>query len=213
MRRLRTVLPVIALIGAGIGILRPDQLVYSRWESSQATRLERERIASAWGELAEGPRLDGNAGEPAVVVFTDYECPYCRSADADLHLLMSEAPHVGIVVRNFPNPWEHRQSIAAAVAARCADRQGVFAEMHVQLFRSTEWRLDGDWKREAQQAGVADLDSFLSCIREREVVESVGQDLELGIELGVSGTPAFVFPTGRVANGISGEDMRRELGL
>lgn len=204
---------VTVLIGVGVSIARPDHLLQRQWDASRLDLEQREWVIANWATIADGARLDGDGGDVHLVVFTDYECPWCRIGDEVLTDTLEQAPHIGIAVRHFPNPWTHGQSLAAAVAAVCAERVGAFPTMHRHLFASSEWRVDGDWLRVASAAGIAELDTFSECIGQREVVEQIGWDGTLGRQMALAGTPSYVFSTGRVATGLSPDEIRLELGL
>src|SRR5208282_3251154 len=95
------------------------------------SRLEPYRVAVA----ATGPSRGKSGAAVTIVEFADYQCPYCRQAEATLRTIMSKhANDVRLVFRNLPIPSLHAHATAAALAAVCADQQGKFWPMHDALF-------------------------------------------------------------------------------
>lgn len=208
--RLRTVgalLGTAVILSIAIAVTRAEGSIRSGIEEFVKSRAMKQEVRERWSEIADGARIDSGLGEVSVVVFTDFECPYCRDHGSLLELLMNRFPERGVVVRHFPNPWSHPQSLAASVAAACAGEQGAFAPMYWRLFGTAQWRLDGDWMREARAVGVPDAAQFRSCTESRETVERIGADWALARQLGLSGTPGYVFSDGTVSNGILSTEL------
>ncbi len=90
----------------------------------------------------------GLADAPVTVIeYGDYECPYCRGAARDVHLLLDRYPDtVRFVFRNFPIPQLHPHAEQAAEAAEAAASQGKFWEMYELLLQPSS-RLDIDSPR------------------------------------------------------------------
>lgn len=129
------------------------------------------------------------AGSPAVaiVVYADYECPYCAVLHA--RLVAGEARWA---FRHFPVRSKHPRAWAAACAAEAAALQGAFEPMHLSLF-GDQARLEDPhlWER-AERLGL-DLARFDADRRSDAVAARVRRDFESGIRAGVATTPtAFV---------------------
>lgn len=93
-----------------------------------------QRVAD-WRAYSRGGTGSGDVGAPVtVVVFSDYQCPFCREASLDLDSLAREQPHLmHVVFRQYPLNV-HRDAVPAALAAICADKQHVFDRFHHALF-------------------------------------------------------------------------------
>jgi protein-disulfide isomerase len=120
---------------------------------------------------------------PVVIVYGDYECPYCA---AELRRLSG----VRIVFRHFPVVSKHPRSRRLAAAAEAAALQGRFWEMHDSLF-ADQGHLDDPhlWKR-AEEIGL-DLDRFERDRRSEAVADRVERDFRSGIAAGVMRTPTL----------------------
>jgi protein-disulfide isomerase len=120
---------------------------------------------------------------PIVIVYGDYECPYCAAELAKLHDLT-------MVFRHFPVASKHPRSRRLAAAAEAAALQGRFWEMHDSLF-ADQGHLDDPhlWER-AHELGL-DLERFEADRRSDEVAARVDRDFRSGIAAGVMKTPAI----------------------
>jgi len=102
-------------------------------------------------------------------------------------------------VRHFPVPSIHPSSMRAAIAASCAEDQGVFWAYHDLLFSDgADLTADG-LGAGAAQVGL-EMDRFDECFASEESLSSIQEGVELGVSYGVRGTPAF-FINGRVVFG------------
>ena len=133
----------------------------------------------------------GPADAPLVIVYADFECPFC----ATLHLRLSEL-RLQVVFRHFPVRSSHPRAWPAACAAEAAARQGHFWEMHDRLF-ADQARLEDPhlWQR-AQELGM-ELERFDLDRRAPDTLARVKRDFQSGVRAGVVTTPeAFAWLDG-----------------
>jgi protein-disulfide isomerase len=122
-----------------------------------------------------------------VVVYGDYECPYCAAFDAQLAAL-----DVTLCFRHFPVRSAHPRAWPAACAAEAAALQGAFWPMHDALF-ADQGRLEDPhlWAR-AETLGL-DVARFDLDRRSDAVLATVKASFRAGVRAGVATTPtAFV---------------------
>lgn len=107
----------------------------------------------------------------SITVFTDVDCTYCRALHRDLDTLLS----LGIQVRYmaYPRGGENAESFSKMISVWCSD------DRHKSLTQA----------KNGQN------------LPERECENPVLAHYELGNEFGITGTPALVFPDGRVIPG------------
>jgi protein-disulfide isomerase len=150
--------------------------------------------------LRDGDHVRGPAGAPLVIVYADFECPYC----AVVHERLRERP-LRVAFRHFPVRSKHPRAWAAAGAAEAAARQGAFWPMHDALF-ADQGRLEDPhlWAR-AEDLGL-DLDRFEQDRRGEAVAERIRTDFGEGIRAGVVTTPA-AFVNGEPVNARSPEGL------
>jgi protein-disulfide isomerase len=120
-----------------------------------------------------------------VIVYADFECPFC----AALHLRLERLP-LTVVFRHFPVRSSHPRAWPASCAAEAAALQGRFWEMHDALF-ADQARLEDPhlWAR-ADQLRL-DLDRFQADRRSDGVRERVQRDFRSGVRAGVVTTPTL----------------------
>lgn len=149
----------------------------------------------------DGAPFLGPAGAPvAIVEFSDFHCPYCKQVQPTLSQILSKyGDKVKLVYRDFPIDRLHPRARQAAEAARCAHDQGKFWAYHDALFANSPKAGPDQLKAYAQEVGL-DLTSFERCLSGRVHEAAVQRDVDDGVRLGVTGTPAF-FINGRLLSG------------
>lgn len=89
-----------------------------------------------WKNIASGGHRQGSPSAPVtIVVFGDYECPFC--AHFETRVLPSVLPQFGDQVSVVHRHWplaSHEHAYAAARASECAHEQGRFDSIHRALY-------------------------------------------------------------------------------
>jgi protein-disulfide isomerase len=136
--------------------------------------------------LREQDHVRGPESAPLVIVYADFECPYCAAAELKLR-----ATRLRIAFRHFPVRSSHPRAWPAACAAEAAALQGRFWEMHDLLF-GDQGRLEDPhlWAR-ARTLGL-DIERFDADRRSEPVTARVRADFESGVRGGVVTTPTLV---------------------
>ncbi len=129
-----------------------------------------------------------------MVVYGDYECPFCAAFEARLAAFE-------VCFRHFPVKSSHPRAYAAACAAEAAGLQGRFWEMHDALF-ADQGRLEDPhlWAR-ARTLGL-DVGRFDADRRSDAVAAAVKASFRGGVRAGVVTTPTS-FAEGRIYPGRS----------
>ena len=143
-------------------------------------------------QVTANDHVRGPAGAPVIVLeYGDYECPYCRGAYRDLHLMLD---HYGgllrFVFRNFPIPQLHPHAEQAAEAAEAAAAQGKFWEMYELLLQPSAQLDTGSLVGYAEQLGL-DATRFRSELASHAHAARIERDVQEGIRNGVNATPKF----------------------
>ena len=144
-----------------------------------------------------------------IVIFTDFECPYCLEMEQTLtHLRQRYGDRIALYYLNYPGP-AHKYARPAAIAALCAAAQGRYAAYHDILFAHQH---DLDHADYAAWAGIAGLDrkAFEACRASGAMEARVDQDIREGIAAGVASTPTFLVNGRLVADGESLERVVAE---
>ncbi len=153
---------------------------------------------------ANDPALGPEDAKVTLRIFGDFECPACRAAEAGITSIRQKyADTVRIVWNDFPlPPTIHPKAREAANAARCAEEQGKFWEMHDLLYETqTSWSASrnptDDFVALATRAGL-DVDAFRACHSERRHDDKVANDMSEGRSNAVDSTPTFFVNNSRV---------------
>jgi protein-disulfide isomerase len=120
-----------------------------------------------------------------VIVYGDYECPFCAAAEMRLRALP-----VRVAYRHFPVRSSHPRAQAAAHAAEAAALQGAFWAMHDALF-ADQGRLEDPhlWAR-AERLGL-DVERFDADRRSDRIAARVREHFHGGVRAGVATTPTL----------------------
>ena len=143
-----------------------------------------------------------------IVLFEDFQCPFCRTLAGNLHALQDTRPDdVRIAWYNFPMhtacnaaaPKDmHPRACAAAAASICAEQQGQFWEMHDVLFFNSAKLSNKEILSYAADLGL-DMKQYRICLSDPATGEKILADSRLGTSLGVKGTPTFFINGRRLA--------------
>ena len=149
--------------------------------------------------LSAEDHLRGPADAPGVVVYGDFECPYCAAVAGKL-----EGVRLRVAFRHFPLRSSHPRAWAAASAAEAAALQGRFWEMHDLLF-SDQGRLEDPHLWDRARALGLDLERFDADRRSPEVQAHIRRDFEAGVRGGIVTTPTLIAPAARYAGRIDAQ--------
>lgn len=142
-----------------------------------------------------GAPVRGKADAPVtLVVFSDFECPWCAKLEPLLaQLLAANADTVRVVFKHLPLPM-HPQAEPAALAAIAAQRQGKFWEMHDALFAVQQWT-PAAITETATRIGL-DMTRFQADLNSQETRMQLAKDKADAQAAEVAATPS-VFVNGR----------------
>jgi protein-disulfide isomerase len=157
---------------------------------------------------AKGPSRGPADAKVTLVVFSDFQCPFCSKGLKTIDRVMASYPQVRMVYRHFPLSF-HKQAQKAAEASMCAHEQQKFWPFHDVLYeRQDELGLE-DLKGHAIRVGL-DARKFDECLESGRMKALVDSDREAGQAAGVDGTPA-TFVNGVMLSGARDEAEYKEL--
>jgi protein-disulfide isomerase len=126
-----------------------------------------------------------------LVEYGDYECPYCRGAQAVLVQLLTLFPaDVRFVYRHFPLSEMHRHAVTAAEVAEAAATQGRFWDMHELLYARQQALALPHLLRQAAALGL-DVDRLGREVEHHTHMPRIEADFTGGVRSGVHGTPTL----------------------
>jgi len=180
-----------------------------------AQRKMRQELAAT---LASGAWLiRGDEEAPLkIVVFSDFECPYCkRFAEIVQQLTPEERSQLQIIYRQLPlniHPWA-RDAAALSTCVALQDKEA-FWKLHDFLFAHQE-----ELSKDTLQSKVLDFLSHETsvdakavsgCLNQKSFEDRLHQDEQLAIDMGITSTPS-VFLNGRRISVRSIDDLRNAI--
>ncbi len=141
--------------------------------------------------LENRPRL-GEASAPVeIVLFSDFQCPFCARAATTVHKVYSERPDaVSIVFKQMPLTSIHPYAAAASLVSVFAAEKGKFWEVHDQMF-SNQKELSPTYFEQILKSLGAETDDLFDPINGQKYGVVVIEDIEDARKAGVEGTPSF----------------------
>ena len=143
------------------------------------------------GSPTQGPAT----AKVTVVVFSDYECPFCKRGDATLQQVIRHyGDQIRVVFKQLPLPFHQSARPAALLASAVQTKSGdsAFFKLSAELFakspelgRTTLSELGARYGLSAQEI-AATLDGH-----NRAAVERLTKDSYLAEDVGATGTPHF----------------------
>jgi protein-disulfide isomerase len=144
--------------------------------------------------LRDDDHVRGPADAPPVLFYADFTCPRCaveakRLADAEAR----------VVFRHFALKTRHPRSVALALAAEAAARQGAFWAFHDALYED-QGRIDDPHLWQRCEALGLDLQRFEGDRRDPAIADRVRRDVRDALRAGATTTPA-IFGSGERSPG------------
>ncbi len=158
------------------------------------------------------PAWGSRTAPVTLVVFGDFQCPFCRKLAGTLDVIKREygASQLRIVWKNSPLPF-HKDARPAAEAAMAVFERGgsdEFWAFHDALYREKSGSFGGELIEQALgRAGMSRAD--LGRILERgTVAKKIDEDIALARQLDATGTPTSFINGVRVNGAQSAESFR-----
>jgi protein-disulfide isomerase len=125
-----------------------------------------------------------------LVVFSDFQCPFCSRVEPSIAQLQKSYPNdVRVVWKHYPLPM-HPQAMPAALAAEAAREQGKFWEMHDLMFQNQKDLSPEQYAAWARQIGL-DSRKYQDAIGAAATRSRVEEDARLGQRFAAQGTPTL----------------------
>lgn len=194
MKRLRASLDVaasLAMLGVGVVVL-------TTYFSAKAAQNPDTGLPPGPVSL-EGSFVEGaSQAESVMVVFTDFQCPYCaRFALQTLPSIRSKYVEPGLLrlgIRHLPLEVIHPDARRAAAGSICAAAQGQFWSMHDRFFADPKKLTSSHVEEHASEVG-AETSLFRACMAAPETEQLISNDLALAKSLDVRSTPTILIGT------------------
>jgi protein-disulfide isomerase len=141
-----------------------------------------------------------NKGTSQVMVleYSDYQCPACRMVQPMIAQLRQKLDKkVAFAYRHFPLSF-HTEADEASLAVECGREQGSFEKFHQYFYENQaalgkeKARVMDYLKSLGKELKIDDPEKFERCLDNEKYRDLVRNDINTGMEIGISGTPAFI---------------------
>jgi protein-disulfide isomerase len=183
-----------------IVLLAGGAFIYTSMQNAKPKAIE---VADAANLPAAKGYMKGDPNAPITIIeYGDFECPGCgRFAtveEPDLQARVLDKGLANFKFVDFPLTQIHGNTLAAHIAAGCADEQGKFWPMHDKLFAGQY-----DWNTQATSnprklfdsyAAEIQLDTkkFGECFDAQRPLPQIQANMQEGAAKGVGGTPTII---------------------
>ncbi|HQR29552.1 MAG TPA: thioredoxin domain-containing protein [Anaeromyxobacteraceae bacterium] len=155
--------------------------------------------APAAPPAAQNQKVEFRADDPArgpqvapvtVVIFSDFQCPFCSRVEPTLAQLQKTYPSdVRVVWKHLPLGM-HPQAMPAAIAAEAAREQGKFWEMHDLMFQNQSKLGPAQYEAWAAELKL-DPRRFQASVASPATRARVEEDARVGARVASQGTPTL----------------------
>ena len=161
--------------------------------SIEQMKAEMEADSNVWDIPDGNSPVFGNTKNPilTIVEFSEFQCPYCARIAPAIHDLMDKhKDEIKFVYKHFPLSF-HQNASPAAAASIAAQEQGKFWEFRYALASHNRELTPETFKKIAKEIGL-DMAKFeKSMVLDSAKQARISEDFQLGVKVGVQGTPNF----------------------
>lgn len=152
---------------------------------------EARKLRSAIRNDPLAPTAGARQGDVTVVVFSDYQCPYCHRFNAALDALVQDDPKVRIVFRDWP--LQGPNSILAARAAIASQYQNRHAAFHAAIMAGPA-RIDEASLKAAARSAKVDWNRLRNdmATHKTEIDALITRNFQFARIMGLEGTPSLL---------------------
>ncbi len=184
---------VIIAVGLNVHTLRLKTVLNQAQAQQESTK-------SITNVVADRPVTLGRPDAPVTaVMFEDYQCQYCKNFFTQVFSEFTQAyiatGKVKLYILDYP--FLGQESINAAIASQCAQKQNKFWEYHDLLYSKQVNPNNGDFSLSnlVLYASTLNLDQqqFISCMNDSQTKNRVNESLSLAQQFDVEATPTFFF--------------------
>ncbi len=160
-------------------------------------------------DAGNGPSKGPKAAPVQIVIFSDFECPFCSRVEPTLKQIeKAYEGKVRITWRNYPLPF-HQNATPAAMASMAAHAQGKFWEMHDKMFENQKALSRPDLEKYATDLGL-DMAKFKADLDGNKYKADIDKDIAYGNSIsGPIGTPTLFINGRKVAGAMPFESFKQ----
>jgi protein-disulfide isomerase len=156
---------------------------------------------------ADDPVRGPKVAKVTVVLFSDFQCPFCGRVEPTLKQISEAYPgDVRIVWKHQPLPM-HPSAMPAAEAAEAAHEQRKFWEMHDRMFAAQQQLSPAQYETWARELHL-DLGKFRGSIEQHRSRGRIEEDVKLASAVGATATPTLFLNCRQVVGARPFEELK-----
>jgi protein-disulfide isomerase len=191
----------------------PEQIMRSVLAFQQ--RSETERSSQALSQFksrvfdnSASPIAGNPNGDVTIAEFFDYNCGYCKHAFENLNKLIAEDKNVKVVFKEFPILSPMSETAARWALAAHLQGDDKYFTFH-QYLMTYQGRIDESTLEKAATAAGLDITKVKTDAQSDAIGELIKSNRDLGMQLGINGTPAFAIGDRIYPGAIELEQMKQ----
>lgn len=168
-------------------------------------------LTSNMAELFHGDDPFAGSSTPKLTIayFGDVNCGFCKRQDPVLEVLVNSYPDLKIIYKDMPILGPSSREAAALLLAARAEGNDAYLALHKELM-SHHARHDSDSIASIVRKQGLDLEALKNAVVDDEIYKQLDRNIMLAQRLGITGTPALVFPD-EVVRGFNQENVLKEM--
>lgn len=155
------------------------------------------------------PTAGNLKGDLTIVVFFDYNCPFCEQAEPELQRLVKTDGKIRLVYKDWPILTP--DSIKGAQWALAAKYQDRYDAAHFAMMEIPGPKIAAERMREAIAKSGVDMDRLDADLQTHgdDITKLLRRNLAQADSLGLMGTPAYIVGQYRVTQALNYEGFKR----
>lgn len=190
---------VIVALGLALG---PNGALGQRIVAMKQSHDVKTSVRAQWNALTpQSSTIGEDVKPPALVVFSDYRCAYCRILADSISKHLAVSPSRTLALRSLFRPGDSASEYGAR-AFLCTDEIRARTLLHLRLLTDSNWirrAFVDSVRREVAQASFA---SYHGCLFADSTNRRLSMDSAQAVALHVRATPAFAAKSFGVHQGI-----------
>lgn len=188
-------------------IANPELLRDALMDLAKREELARQALAmQILFDDAGDPTMGNPDGKLVIYEFSDYNCGYCKRVFEPIQQVLREDDDIRFVIKEFP--ILSQSSLTAAQAGIAAQKQGKFADFHINMMTyrgkvTTQSIMDA-----AKQAGI-DTDQLKTDMASGAIESIITRTRQAAEALQLTGTPALIIGDTVVRGAVDINEFRR----
>lgn len=169
----------------------------NKWQEKQAEEQAKAQIEAVKGaaqKLVSNtniPAIGADEGNPTIVEFFDYNCPYCKTAFESIDTLLKADESVRVLFIEYPIFGEESNKISRIALAVHEIAPEKYLDFHANLMRM-KGRITSDLAHKLAVGLGVDGKKVDEIKNSDTITNMLSDNRAIANELGVKGTPAFI---------------------